>query len=192
MKMAEKTKKYLTVGCGVVVCAGLIAAISLRLESTPVIEDSIKKESSVAAEIVVNPSKADSEKETSVAVVPTEAESIQSTETEAVIDTQPVQSEQSIQPEVTKPEPPAEEVLQDPTQKPDGTKMDTPLEPVEHDTVEQPEEIPADPGEPQAGETKDGLIYIPGFGWVENKGGGSSGTVAEDMYENGNKIGIMD
>ena len=37
-----------------------------------------------------------------------------------------------------------------------------------------------------------GQIYIPGFGWVQNNGGGGSGTVAEDMYENGNKIGIMD
>ncbi|MFR3367923.1 MAG: DUF6550 family protein [Gallintestinimicrobium sp.] len=33
---------------------------------------------------------------------------------------------------------------------------------------------------------------MPGFGWVENEGGGSSGTVAQDMYENGNKIGVMD
>ena len=48
------------------------------------------------------------------------------------------------------------------------------------------------PDEPQAGDTKNGQIYIPGFGWVQNNGGGGSGTVAEDMYENGNKIGIMD
>jgi hypothetical protein len=53
-------------------------------------------------------------------------------------------------------------------------------------------------------------IWIPGFGWIEDHGGGSigitidgegdinkqvgvmgGGTVAEDMYENGHKIGIM-
>ena len=65
-------------------------------------------------------------------------------------------------------------------------------EAVEHDHVEQPEGRPADPDEPQAGDTSGGQIYIPGFGWVENHGGGGSGTVADDMYENGNKIGIMD
>lgn len=35
-------------------------------------------------------------------------------------------------------------------------------------------------------------VWIPGFGWIEDNGGGNVGTVAEDMYENGNKIGIMD
>ena len=50
----------------------------------------------------------------------------------------------------------------------------------------------ADPEQPQAGDTSGNQIYVPGFGWVENHGGGGSGTAAEDMYENGNKIGIMD
>lgn len=35
-------------------------------------------------------------------------------------------------------------------------------------------------------------VWIPGFGWIEDNGGGNAGTVAEDMYENGHKIGIMD
>lgn len=35
-------------------------------------------------------------------------------------------------------------------------------------------------------------VWIPGFGWIEDNGGGNVGTIAEDMYENGNKIGIMD
>jgi len=34
-------------------------------------------------------------------------------------------------------------------------------------------------------------IWIPGFGWIEDQGGGSHGTVAKDMYEKGNKIGVM-
>ena len=102
------------------------------------------------------------------------------------------QAEQSIQPEPTKPETPNEEVLKDPTTKPDGTKVEGTPEAVEHEHVEKPEELPANPDEPQAGDTSGGQIYIPGFGWVENHGGGGSGTVAEDMYENGNKIGIMD
>lgn len=44
----------------------------------------------------------------------------------------------------------------------------------------------------QNGEIKDGKIYIEGFGWVDYDGGGTSGTQGTDIYENGNKIGIMD
>lgn len=42
------------------------------------------------------------------------------------------------------------------------------------------------------GQKQDGEIYIDGFGWVTNNGGGGSGTTASDMYENGNKVGIME
>jgi hypothetical protein len=34
-------------------------------------------------------------------------------------------------------------------------------------------------------------VYFLGFGWIRDEGGGNVGTVAEDMYENGNKIGVM-
>jgi hypothetical protein len=34
-------------------------------------------------------------------------------------------------------------------------------------------------------------VWVPGFGWVEYSGEPSVGVVAEDMYENGNKIGSM-
>ena len=44
---------------------------------------------------------------------------------------------------------------------------------------------------PKHGETKDGMIYITGFGWVKDEGGGGKGEAASDMYENGNKIGYF-
>ncbi len=34
------------------------------------------------------------------------------------------------------------------------------------------------------------MVYVPGFGWIEGQGPNQA-TYAEDMYENGNKIGIM-
>ena len=34
------------------------------------------------------------------------------------------------------------------------------------------------------------MVYVPGFGWIENQGPNHV-EYAEDMYENGNKIGIM-
>ena len=36
----------------------------------------------------------------------------------------------------------------------------------------------------------DNMVYVPGFGWIESQGPNHA-EYAEDMYENGNKIGIM-
>lgn len=34
------------------------------------------------------------------------------------------------------------------------------------------------------------MVYVEGFGWIENQGPNHV-EYAEDMYENGNKVGIM-
>ena len=34
------------------------------------------------------------------------------------------------------------------------------------------------------------MVYVEGFGWIESQGPNHA-EYAEDMYENGNKIGIM-
>lgn len=49
-----------------------------------------------------------------------------------------------------------------------------------------PEPASAAPRPVQAGD----MVYVPGFGWLESQG---EGTVIHDenMYENGNKVGIM-
>ncbi|MCH5197082.1 MAG: hypothetical protein J1F28_10215 [Oscillospiraceae bacterium] len=44
---------------------------------------------------------------------------------------------------------------------------------------------------PKHGDTKDGMIYINGFGWVKDEGGSGRGENASDMYENGNKVGCF-
>lgn len=123
-------------------------------------------------------------------VIRTETGSTQGAE--EVLPPQTDKEEQKLQEEVTKPEEVPEEVLHDPTRKPDGEIVEG--EPVaeEHEEGTRPEEPVVAEGTPQAGDTSGGQIYIPGFGWVENQGGGASGTTAGDMYENGNKIGSMD
>lgn len=40
------------------------------------------------------------------------------------------------------------------------------------------------------GGAPDNMVYVPGFGWLESQGPNHC-KYAEDMYENGNKIGIM-
>ena len=165
-------------------------------------EDVLPGTGETETELIVDPGDFEKKEEESK-VVSREEESLvihpgigenQETDTQAVDSRSPQtdQTTQSIQPKPTKPEPPSKEILTDPTQKPDGTKQDTPPVPVDHEAVEKPSEPVADPEQPQAGDTSGYQIYVPGFGWVENHGGGGSGTAAEDMYENGNKIGIMD
>lgn len=82
----------------------------------------------------------------------------------------------------TEPPPPAvedEAALTDPAAPPEYKPPQT--------TVTAAPEPKADT--PQHGETKDGKIYINGFGWVKDEGGEVHGETAADMYQNGNKIG---
>lgn len=175
MKMTEKTKRNLAIGGGAVICIALIAAIGLQFGKAPAGEDVLPVDTPPASEVVVDPGEAATGKKE---------------EKELVIETGSKETE----PETgsTKPAEPEETVKTDPTQKPDGTKVETPPAPVEHEAVVAPSEPEPPADEPQAGDTQNGQIYIPGFGWTENHGGGGSGTTADDMYENGNKIGIMD
>ena len=48
------------------------------------------------------------------------------------------------------------------------------------------------PSEPTPGSSNDnGQVYVPGFGYVD-VGSGNQGGTLDDMYESGEKIGIMD
>ena len=85
-------------------------------------------------------------------------------------------------PEVTIEEPPAPE----PTEAGKQTKT----EPVQS-TQSEPEPTPESETEPEIINGSSGdMVYVPGFGWLESQGSNHV-EYAEDMYENGNKIGIM-
>ena len=200
MKLSEKTKKYLAISGGAVICVGLIAAISLQFNKTPVGEDTLPEKNPGVVEIVVDPSSLATSpeepvtEETKVIVQPNTETAADSTESSQPVDTRPAQTdqtEQSIQPEVTKPAEPSQEVRKDATQKPDGTKVETPPVPVVHEEVVQPTETESAPNQPQGGDVQDGKTYLPGFGYIENSGSNQE-NYAEDMFENGNKIGNMD
>ena len=74
-----------------------------------------------------------------------------------------------------------------PEPSPDQTTpvSELPVPPKQDATPQQePEPAPAPDGEPG------NMVYVPGFGWIESQGPNHA-EYAEDMYENGNKIGIM-
>lgn len=101
---------------------------------------------------------------------PTEPAMPLTTETEEANGTiaEPVLEEAGEQPSSPDPKPTTE------NQAESAPKTPTPLEP----------EIEA------IGDNSADMVYVPGFGWIENQGPNQA-TYAEDMYENGNKIGIM-
>ena len=64
------------------------------------------------------------------------------------------------------------------------------------DTTVPPTTTPATttapaPAEPYHGQTSGDYIYVNGFGWIFNEGGGGEGSVNYEMYCNGNKIGYF-
>ena len=90
------------------------------------------------------------------------------------------------------------------TEEVDGTIVEPVLEEVdEQSSAPVPEPTPENQTEPASapssllepepetnGDSSANMVYVPGFGYVENSGENQGGTL-DDMYENGNKIGIM-
>lgn len=205
MKLNERMKRRLAVlGC-VVVGAVLIAAIGsqFRGEAQGSNQTEARTEQTEAVTVAVISTEtteaATTEEETETSkpdiVVRTEPATEPSragtTEPIAAVPAQTDRTEQAVQPAPEKPTAPPEEVLKNPAQKPDGESVEGTPEAIPHEEVVRPSETPIQEGEPQYGTTQNGKIYVPGFGWIDEIGEGQ-GTIAEDMYENGNKIGIMD
>ena len=70
-----------------------------------------------------------------------------------------------------------------PAQTPPASEVPVPLE-QDAEPRQEPEPAPAPDSAP------DNMVYVPGFGWIESLGPNHV-EYAEDMYENGNKIGSM-
>ena len=75
------------------------------------------------------------------------------------------------------PEPP-------PAQMPPASEVPVPPE-QDATPPQEPEPAPIPDSEP------DNMVHVPGFGWIESQGPNHA-EYAEDMYENGNKIGSME
>lgn len=181
--MKEKTKKMLLMAALIAVAVLLVAGISMRLYKDKKNEIPASAEAPIETEVMVD----------------TEIETVPETESETeelVIETEPQtninSTDQNLQPDPVKTE------EEKPTEAP-AVKEDSNLEnPAAEPQYEEPATKPAEQttgtttsSTPKTGDMKDGQMYVEGFGWVPYEGEGS-GVVAEDMYENGNKIGIMD
>lgn len=208
--MSEKTKKWLVLAGLSALCVVLAVGIRMRLYKEDIPEDdfSIKSEQNQTEDmeqnIAKNPTTApEPSRGTEPTDVPEPTGEAEPTEkakpteeakpTEAPIidigginpddvqELQPKQEKEQIPMPTGTPELAEGTDLTDPTKKPAYQEETTIVE----------AKKPADEEEPKMGDIKDGYMYVLGFGWVPYEGEGH-GTYADDMYENGNKIGIMD
>lgn len=193
MKLSDRKKKWCIVTGISVMCIILVIAIVSRFKEETLVE----AEATTAAMITTTDSPTISTLsvtgEETTTPVTTQEVSVQPTSTEAGIQNMDTAdssgTEQSIQPEVTKPAEPIEEAKKDPTKTPSGEKVTTAVQAEENKA--QSTTAPTQSSS-ESENNHEGEIYVPGFGWVEDNGGGVSQETIEDMYENGNKIGSMD
>lgn len=193
MKLSDRKKKWCIVTGISVMCIILVIAIVSRFKAETLIE----AEATTAAMITTTDSPTISTLsvtgEETTTPVTTQEVSVQPTSTEAGIQNMDTGdssgTEQSIQPEVTKPAEPLEEAKKDPTKTPSGEKVTTAVQ-AEENKVQSTTAPTQSSSESE--NNHEGEINVPGFGWVEDNGGGVSQETIEDMYENGNKIGSMD
>ncbi len=205
--MTMKTKRGLAVGGGTVLCAALAILIAARFAPEPEAAAPDTSDTSSTTSISVEISTAKRE-ETKPIEIENPAESTiapdNSTPTESdpekeaadFIEDGGIEINQDFsEPEKTENapqnEPPAppqiedEEMLTNPDKEPI-------YEPEQTEVKPQPE-TPANPNINPAmhGQRKDGMIFINGFGWVVDEGGGGRSEYDSEMYENGNKIGYF-
>ena len=186
MKLSDRAKKRLTFAGLGVVCVVLVIAIVSQFKTEAPKDVSVQPSSTVSDAVspgtVIPTPSADPTKAPEVSaksIDPTAAP----TPTQGADTADSTGTEQSLQSTPAKPEAPTETPA--PQDETAVTNSSKPPEYKPEDTVK------TEPSSPKAGDKNEkGQMWFPGFGWVDD-GGANEGTKADDMYENGNKIGDM-
>ena len=179
----EKVKKWLIISGGLVLSVVLLVAIMSQFKAPPINDLNLPDQNSKTQKVAVE-SPIITEKEDDIKVPPIEIE--METNNANGVDKG---TEQTIQPDPIKPEY-TDEQLKNPDQKPNGEKVTEQDKPVEHNKVEKPSTPPKSDNQPQGGEKKNGQIYVPGFGWIDDIGEGQ-GTVVDGEGDINKQVGIM-
>ncbi len=202
--MTMKTKRGLAVGGGTVFCAALAILIATRFAPEPeaTAPDASDTSSTTSISVEISTAKRDETKPIEIEK-PTEnkpsepdnsipTESDPEKEAADFVDDGGIEINQNFpEPEKTESapqnEPPESPKIEDEEMLTNPDKDPT-YEPEQTEVKPQPE---TSSDTPKHGDRKDGMIYINGFGWVVDEGGGGVCEPAPDMYENGNKIGYF-
>ncbi len=187
--MKANVKKHVIIGALSALCIVMVCVIGTQFRTDIPSAENVANEST---ETEINVEAVTNAKEENVPNTTGNNSSIVEEKTgeiqhDDLIDNGWVEIDQSFE-EATKPEsPPTPKIadkadLKNPEQSPQ-------YEPEQFEIKPQITEPPSDT--PQHGDKKDGMIYINGFGWIPDEGGGSKSEYAGGMYENGNKIGYF-
>lgn len=173
-KLSNKTKRSLTIAGIGVVCVVLVIGISYQLKAKGVNgSDVTTSSSSTPSEVTV--STIGTGNNTTESAAPASSASSQEPETSSKVD-------QVIQPDVSKPatpssKPAAQGSTTNPSKAPSYSSKDT---------------APSKASGNQNFQKKNGKIYVPGFGWVTDNGGGGSGTTVDGGGDINKQVGQMD
>lgn len=184
--LSDKNKRWLIIAGLGVVCIALVIAISSQFKAKVPVDDVTAPASTNAN--VVNPSinttgtdvkpSSESANEKGVVVQSAEPAAAPAETPNTAVSTG---TKQTIQPDPVKPEAPKE--------KPKSQGENT--NPSKPPTYKPEDTTVSKPAEPKGGEKKDGKIYVPGFGWVENHGGGGQGKVVDGSGDINKQVGKM-
>lgn len=179
----DRLKRWLLIAGGLALSVVLMVAIMSQFKTPPINDLDLPEQNSSTQKVAVeNPDI--TEKEDDIKVPP-----IQIKEESKANNGIDKGTEQTIQPDPIKPEY-ADEQLKNPDQKPNGEKVTEQDKPIEHNKVEKPSTPPKGDNQPQGGEKKNGQIYVPGFGWIDDIGEGQ-GTVVDGEGDINKQVGIM-
>ena len=192
--MTEKTKKIILISIGCLLCLAVAIGIATRFSGNAAIPSGVVSDDPAQSgdPVDVNINSDDQNDMNIQAEIPDEskedpAQGADSSGLEQSIQADPVKPEQPEKPEA----PSRTTTLPEDHDGSDVPEEERKTEDEEPPTYEEPPENPPAESEPAAGSTNSsGQVYVPGFGYVENSGDNQGGTL-DDMYENGNKIGIM-
>lgn len=194
MKWNEKTKKITVIAALAAVGILTVTGISLCIykDAPQKVEIAEAEEVEDRVDIpennpTVTAAEDDVTAETEEMVVSTEVS--KETETEKTY----VQSIQQT-PVKTEDQKPAEASTEEakPAESDKAGKSEDTKKPAEQQPQPQKEQPSGNTDSPQHGDIQGDKIYIDGFGWIDYNGGETVVIPADDIYENGNKIGIMD
>lgn len=184
-KLSAKAQKWLLVVGLAVLCVVLAVAVfsfvggSSKKDKTNIAEN-------ISKNVTVEDIKADDKSGVSVPdVTEPSANGTESQESSNVV--LDISKKQDVEVPITepqkKPSEPEKPVVKDETEIKNSDKP--PVYDKQQTTVETKS------SEPKSGDKKDGKVYIPGFGWVKDEGGGSQGKVGKSDGDINKQVGIM-
>ena len=190
--MKDKAKKALFSPIGALLCVALLIGIASRFGGqTQTADPALKDGEQSGSTPVVDITEPDKNEISDVTVSIDSSNNTGKSETDPGTGADSVGTEQTIQADPVKPEAP--DPLTDAVEGQDAENVPESERNAEMPPTYTPEQTTVTtPSEPASGSTNEsGQVYVPGFGYINSSGEGTV-SQAEDMYENGNKVGTMD